>query len=242
MTDRRKLLAGARAWNPAMAGPTAWYYASGHYVSLNGANVVNWADRTLGGNDIIQSTALLQPLWEANGGWSASEPSIRSESERLVSPSGGLAPIETVFSGTNRPFTALITCQVLQFPGDSVLCMWSNTNGDVRQRCIVTSSQFIGITRTDSVTTRTATATISSIGTGHIRVAYTFDGVFAGAYLNTIRVINGDQLDVGATTFHNFTVGDARDVRMTEVVIYPRAFSAAEVALYYAYSLAEWGV
>lgn len=240
MTDRRKLLAGARAWNPAMGGPTAWYYAAGQYVSLNGANVANWQDRLAAGNDITQGTALLQPGWEASGGWSASKPSIRSEAEPLTSPSGGLAPIETVFSGTNRPFTVLITCQALLFTGN-IWCTWTNTNGDVYQRLMVNDSQFLSMSRTDSVTTRTATATISPIGTGHVRLAYTFDGVFAGAYVNTIRVINGDQLDVGATTFHRFTVGNARDVRFTEVVVYPRAFSAAEVALYYAYSLAEWG-
>lgn len=231
---------GGIPWSPQASGPVAWYYAAGQYVSLNGAVVVNWNDRLANGGDIIQVAPGFQPTWEPAGGWSASKASIFSASDTLNSPSGGLAPIESLFSGTSRPFSVLATCQIV-LTGTQNICKWTGAGG-VNQSCIITNSNFLSISRSDGVITETITDTTTPVGTDHIRVAYTFNGLTGAAYLGALRVLSGTVgLNVGPTTYTQFTLGDVRELRYTELIAIPRALSAAEVALYYAYSLNEWG-
>lgn len=238
MTDRRKLLLGEQVWSPIAAGPTAWYYAAGQFVTLSGTGVVVWADRLGAGSDIIQGAPGSRPTWEASGGWSASKPSIRSTAQPLQSTGG---PIETVFSGTNRPFTVVATCQIISYVGPNLICDWTNAPGSAKQECNVTASQFMNAERVaDAADSKSMTATSPAIGTGHVRLAYAFDGVTMSMYVGTTRTLV-DQLDTTVATFGQFAIGTGRDIRYTEVIVYPHAFSAAEVAQYNTYSMNEWG-
>jgi len=236
--DRRRVLGGT-PWSPEIARPIAWYYAAGQYVSLNGAGVVNWNDKLAGGNDVIQATSIFQPTWESVNGWSSTESSIRAISQPLNSAGSGAAPIEAAFSGTGKPFSVLVTCQVL-LAGTQNVCKWTGSGG-VLQSCTINGSGFLGMTRSDGVTTETATATVSPVGSGHLRLAFTFDGSTGSGYVEGLRAFNTILANPGTMALTQFTLGDVRDLRYTEVIAIPRGLSAAEVALYNAYSLNEWG-
>lgn len=241
--DRRLMLGGV-PWSPQTAGAVAWYYAAGQYVDLSGSVVNNWNDKLANGNDIIQVAPGFQPTWESVNGWSANRSSIRAVSQPLSSPSGGLAPIESVFSGLDKPFSVLLTCQDLVLSSSSTVAKWTGS-GSVAQSCIINNSNFLSITRSDGVNSSAITATVSAMGSGHTRLAFTFDGATGAAYLGTARAVSGTigggPSDPGSMSFTSFTLGDVRDLRYTEVIVLPRALSAAEIALYYAYSLNEWG-
>jgi hypothetical protein len=237
----RRLAIGGSAWSPLQAGPTAWYYASGQYVTLSGANVSAWADRLANGNDIIQGVPGFQPTWESVNSWGANRSSIRAVSQPLNEPSG-VAPVVANYSGNARPFTALVTCQDLFLSSSSTVCKWTGAGG-VLQSCIINGSNFLSMTRSDGADTNTITATANAIGSGHIRLAFTFDGQTGIAYLGTLPVVSGSihSAPIGSLAFTSFTLGDVRDLRYVETVIYPRALAAEEVAAYNAYSLNEWG-
>jgi hypothetical protein len=131
---------------------------------------------------------------------------------------------------------------VISYTGTEVICKWDDPVAPAEQECSVTSSQFMNIERVDNASsTKSGTSTTPPLGLGHVRLAYTFNGILANTYVNNIRAIGPVQLDTGAATFARFNIGPGRDIRYTELVVYPRAFAAAEVAAYYSYSLNEWG-
>jgi hypothetical protein len=241
MMDRRLLLDAS--WSPANAGPAAWYYAAGQFVSLNALGVVAWHDRLANGGDLIQVNVIDQPQWEATGGWSSSKPSLLFAAKSLNSPSGGLAPIEAMFTGLNRPFTVLATCQVTSFADITTIASWSVASQVADQRCQVTTAQLLSSFReSDSSSTASLTSTAPPIGSGHVRLAYTFGGTTMSLYLGATLVGSDPNFDVGTCTFDKFSLGSSTSaVRFTEVVVYPRALLPREIELYSEYSRNEWG-
>jgi len=98
-------------------------------------------------------------------------------------------------------------------------------------------------TRTDSGSSNTVTASANLVGSGHVRLAYSFGGDLMTMHLNTLQVASSSIVGGGGASvaWTSFTIASVRDMRITELIAVPRALSAAEVALYYAYSLNEWG-
>ncbi len=245
--DRRAVIAGSGSgWSPQSATPIAWFYAATPYVTLNGASVSGWLDRSGNGNNLDQSSAPSQPTWESSGGWSSSKSSIKFLAQSLNSVSG---PLLTVFSGNSKPFTVLATVQVLAFADPATVVSWDDTLITARQNCTVTASQFISAKREDDIgSSHTVTASILPVGTGHVRLAYVFSPSQFDLYVNGAVAISDGGFIVNTCTFTRFRLGDGPEVgpdsingRIAEVVIYPRALAASEVAAYYSYSLNEWG-
>jgi len=79
-------------WNPLGVGPTLGLWldaADASTITLNGSNVSAWADKSGNGNDIVNSTAGIQPTYVTNGvEFAATQYLSKSDQSNMLNSSG----------------------------------------------------------------------------------------------------------------------------------------------------------
>ena len=229
-------------WSPrSLPGLIAWYYAHpSFWVMSSESEITTWLDRSDTKSDI--STA----------GGSHPSPGIWSPGVYPVDFDGAVdflttttAPIATLVSGTDIPFSLLITMQINASNDHGVAEWLSGGNGLVQMRTNNAPPEQLRIQRRDDAATSVTVTGALDVGTTPNRHAF----IFPGTTVTTIRGRdidnNASAMNVGATTLTEFRLGRSTigqlDGKVTECVIYNRAITVAEWQQYVWYSLGEFG-
>lgn len=238
-------VSGVRGWTPISMGPLSWIYAAPEYVTLSGLNVARIEDRSGNGNYVDQSAPPSQPLWEPTG-WSSRKPSVAFSAQSLNNNSTSLFAF---LNGSDKAFSVLTTCQVTSYTSVNTIVSWDDSPTNTA-RCELTldTSQLIGFKREDdAAAVKTGTSASPAVGTGHVRLAWVFNGTTMDAYVEGALALAGSDGDVGAMTMTRLRIGDGIEAgadsltgRLVELVVVGRAVSVYEISRYQAYSIAEW--
>ena len=134
--------APAKAWTPAQLPTAIWLDATDSgTITLNGATVSQWNDKSGNGRDVLQSTAANQPAWGAgrnlllwseqfqNAAWAATNSSVVAN--QAIAPDGAITADKiidnttnsahyygqnvTIVSGTTYTFSAYVKAGERQF-------------------------------------------------------------------------------------------------------------------------------
>lgn len=224
----------------------AWYYASIEQITLVGATslVRQWRDRASGGSNLT-ADLLENPTWEASGGWDGSHPSVRfsgGATHELSATKGQLANLRGAFG-------ILATFQNQDTANNTTLFAWHPAAGGQWVAVTTTPSAgnaFLRVERFDGANLVGATGSIN-LGTGHRRIAVSFDGTRVSTWVDAVQDLNGSSLaGVGAILSDTWTIGwgdlpFSCNARFVEVQVFRTTLSARDVAGYQAASLNNWG-
>jgi hypothetical protein len=233
--DRRQLLNTVSG----DSGPVAWWSAQSSYVSRVGANVLTWFDRTGNGNQLSRIGGF--PQYESTGGWGVGYPDVMTTggSDELGNSTGLVSRITGAFS-------VLMTFQNLDVVNPTSVLAWHNA-ANTQWAAIRTSAATgtLNVERTDGVTLVSATGS-ALLGTGHRRVAVSFDGQRVTTWLDGVLDIVAVNINPGPLSLGRLSLSwpglfAAADARFTEVRIFSSAIAPSVVAAYQTSSLADWG-
>lgn len=243
---------GGSAWTPNALAPLLWMYASPATLRLTAAGEVeDLLDRSPAKNDLQQLGVGVHP--EVIDNWRRGKPAIY-----FSATSGGpflpakdtTGTLITVPSGTDRPFSALITLQLELPTVDQVILNWDHSSGGNAQSIVRVDNAGGGCLRYARTDDASAAANVTGtvvLGGGVRRLGVIFTGTTASLLVDSVLDVNNAACDVGASTYNRWRIGtgpgiDALTAPCPECVIVPRAISLAEWAQYYQYSLGQWGV
>lgn len=249
MDRRAALAAGGSGWTPANLAPVAWWTADLADITIT-TGISQWRDRSGNGNHLSQVNPGLQPVFSAAGWNGGPTLSFDGVDDVLQATSGSII---TSFGSQTSPFTALTTTQIDNIITSNVgIVAWNDTGGNSVSmfRTDNVGSGRLRYTKTNSAGTTTSPSGSINVGTGHRRLAMLSTGTLLSSYIDqTIDQSNVNvDLGVGAYVANFFRLGNgpgtgnAMGGLMTDCVILSRAATPQEVAQYYAYSLARFGV
>jgi hypothetical protein len=236
--DRRVTLASQSSGNLI-----AWYYARLSSVSLIGATGVRfWFDRSGRGNT-LSAPSSEEPTWEASGGWDGSHSSINfpgGSTHSVQRTSGQLAALTGAFG-------ILSTFQNTDTANNTNICAWFGPSHWTAVRTFPSAGNaFLRVERFDGTTLVGATGSIA-LGSGHRRIAVSFDGSRVSTWVDAVQDLNNSSLSgVGSIVTNTFSIGwggnpFSCNARFTEMQVFASTISALTVQGYQASSLINWG-
>jgi len=212
-------------------GLSAWYdFSNSAYLTLASTAITQALDRSGNGNNTdVQGTAAARPTWNGtlNG-------------LTIASFDGGdflKAPFSNPISGTDQPFT-FFTVAKIAIAGASYVFHLSNSGTTTP----ITGLQYrsnagLGysvVKRDDAALLVAPVGGTYTAGVADILTAVS-PGTTATLYKNNAAVFSAQNLDTGATTINQITIGELSNGTLlfngsiAEILIYNRVLSTAEI-------------
>ena len=98
---RRAIMATLGEWNPSRLRPAAWYTADPEFITVSGADITAWRDRSGRGNHLVEAPLVNDPDLSATG-WSSSKAAAvftpPSNNLRTTGPVKSIGDQVTVFA------------------------------------------------------------------------------------------------------------------------------------------------
>ena len=228
---------------PMTLGPLAWWYAHPKYLTLGAASIVNeWRDRSGNGNTLTPPGAA-NPVWSPNG-WRTGVGAVDfNGTDQLVELVSGSALSHV--TGTDIPFSCLLTARI-DVSNDHGILMWSDA-GTARSEWRTNNAppETLRYRRVDDAASSVVVTGSLDVGTANSRFGLSFPGTTVTTYRARDVDNNATACNVGACTFTTFTFGQSTvgqlDGVAAELIILPRAMTAAEWQAYVYYSIGEFG-
>ena len=243
--DRRKFLTGI-GWDPSYLHPLAWYFADISYLTVDSAGKISqWSDRSGNGNHVTQSTAILRPVINP-ASWNQLL-SVGFSGYSLAKSGGSVC---TQIAGTDVACSILATYAPGTFSNPQALFAWGNGGGGVQVMSggITTTHLTIFTREDDTGTTKTSSPTYPVFDfLQHLRLAWAFTGTTVTTYVNGVPASSGANVDVGACTFTDFSIGDTVRAgsplqgNLMELVVVPGILQASDAGAYQSYSTQVFG-
>jgi hypothetical protein len=232
------------AWTPAQLSPRAWFSAEAQYITLAGTNVSSWADRS--GNGFAVAPVGAAPAFDSNG-WTAGQGAlIFNGAQSLTSSTSTLAG---AFNGDDASFSVLAVLRTAS-DTDGVIAAWESnaattqsylrarlTDGGPRLRFHAVDDNGVGAQNDENANlSLTAGNVVAWVRNGTSSVLYT-DGNTPDTATANIGVVTTNTFRIGAGLTGNdiFFAG-----RLAELVVVPRAVTAAEFAQWRTYAKGRW--
>jgi len=228
---------------PLTLGPLAWYYAHERYlVFAEPGLIAQWIDRTGNGNT-LGSLASNRPAWSPNG-WRTGVGAVDFDgvTQFLSTTSGGMLAYMT---GADIPFSVLMTARI-DASNDHGICYWLD-GGNARSHIRTNNAppETLRYVRTDDAATSVTVTGTLDMGTSNNRFGVAFPGTTVSTWRGRDLDNNATACNVGTCTFSTFELGRTSvgqmDGVITEFIVLPRTFTAAEWERYVYYSIGEFG-
>lgn len=247
--------AASTAFDPRqIAGLGLWLDAADtSTVTLNAGNVSEWRDKSGNGRHASQSTAAFQPLYQAAGTLPVAVVNESSAAARSLTIPGALGLVRNVTGGTliavHRPLAIATGQQVFMFS--------SGTNAFANRLGLAAGATAaaleFGGRRLDSNSFQAVGNNSGTANTPYVHVGVVnYTNATATMYVNGIVAASSSSFQTGGNSDNTdslavslFNNGGGTSVypgAIAEVLVYPRALSAAEVSAISRYLGAKWGI
>ncbi len=220
---------GGGGFNVLSLSPYAWYKNVLTDLSLAGADVITWADRSESEEDVSQATELLRPRWGVDGAHFGGNPVVICEASEFLQSAAFAIPQPAEWHFVCRQRTVQVGDAICG-EGTTALAMVIGFFSNIPE---ANSGAAIG-------------ADFAPVGTNPIIVTWLFDGASSAIYVNDPETPE-DTGNAGANAGTGVTLG-ARydgtlpcDISIAEVVVTP-ALTDEERADLYAYFTTEHGL
>jgi hypothetical protein len=230
---------GGAVWLPSYTTGLV-LLADAHYgITLNGTRVATWEDQSGAANDLVQSAAGNQPLYEATG--LNGKPTLSFVTARTdwMGRFGGT--LCDAARGNDNPYTLFMVCAQQNTAGLAAYYAFTNSTAANPRLLFYQNGAASRVTQYRRDDTGAASGPVGS-GTGdttaHV-ISHVFAGTTGSAYIDGDVVLNGQACNVGVTTVDLFTIAaerladvaqSAMTVKISAVLVYDGALSAGDRA------------
>ena len=235
-----------RSLFPLTLQPLAWFYAHPSYLVFDDAQpdrVGSWKDRTGNAANTINRSGASWPLWSPNG-WRSGVGAVGFDGAAafLNATSGPLATFQT---GADVPFSCLLTARIDASTDHGILYWLDGGTARSHWRTNNTPPEVNRYVRTDDAASSVTVTGALDMGTTNNRFGLVFPGTTVTTYRGRDIDNNASACNVGTCTFSQFELGRTSvgqlDGPVVDLVIVPRAITAAEWQAYVYYSIGEFG-
>jgi len=250
----RPRAAASSAFDPRqIAGLGLWFDAAdASTVTLNAGNVSEWRDKSGNGRHASQSTAASQPIYQAAGTLSVALVNESVAANRSMTIAGAAGLLRNVAGGTliavHRP-TAIAAGQSAVFFSTNASV---NATRLVLAAGVLSAALELGGRRLDANSFQGITSS-GSANTPYVHVGVAnYSAASATMYVNGTVTASSSSFQTGGNSenadslavslFNNGGGGSIYTGAIAEVLVYPRALSAAEVSAISRYLGAKWSI
>lgn len=233
---------GLKVWSPrSLPGLMGWYYAHpSQFVMGTATEISQWTDLSDTRSHLTATPGSSPDV----GLWPNGKTAVDFDGASDFFGSSG--PVVTFVSGSDLPFSFLITMRI-DASADHGIAEWADAgNGLIELRTNNAPPEQLRCRRRDDAGTTVTVTGALDVGTAPGRHCFSFPGTTMSTYRNRDLDNAATAQNVTGVTVSTFIVGKSTigqlDGVVAEIVIYNRAISAAEWQQYVYYSLGEFGV